>query len=77
MTTRQKILITGASSGLGEGMARRYAAQGRSLALAARRIDRLDELADELRPAAAQVAVAELDVADTDAVPVVFGKLRD
>ena len=77
MTTRQKILITGASSGLGEGMARRYAAQGRSLALAARRIDRLDELAAELRPTAAQVAVSELDVTDTDAVPVVFRALRD
>lgn len=77
MTTRQKILITGASSGLGEGMARRYAAQGRSLALAARRIDRLDELAAELRSTAAQVAVSELDVTDTDAVPVVFRALRD
>ena len=77
MTTRQKILITGASSGLGEGMARRYAAQGRSLALAARRIDRLDELAAELRPTAAQVAVSELDVTDVETVPVVFRKLRD
>ena len=47
-TARQRILITGASSGLGEGMARRFAAMGRDLALAARRIDRLASLQEEL-----------------------------
>lgn len=46
--TRQKILITGASSGLGAGMARSFAAQGRDLALCARRTDRLTELKAEL-----------------------------
>ena len=46
--TRQKILITGASSGLGAGMARAFAAQGRDLALCARRTDRLDELKAEM-----------------------------
>jgi short-subunit dehydrogenase len=46
--TRQKILITGASSGLGAGMARAFAARGRDLALCARRTDRLDELKAEL-----------------------------
>lgn len=77
MTTRENILITGASSGLGEGMAREFAAKGRSLALAARRVDRLEALADELRPTAARVATAHLDVTDVDSVPVVFGNLRD
>ncbi|MFW0795721.1 SDR family oxidoreductase [Gordonia sp. CPCC 205515] len=76
-TTRQKILITGASAGLGEGMARRFADRGRALALCARRLDRLDDLAEELRPSAAQVATAELDVTDTDAVPRVFARLAD
>ena len=47
--TRQKIFITGASSGLGAGMARAFAAKGRDLALCARRIDRLiRELGEEL-----------------------------
>jgi DNA-binding IclR family transcriptional regulator len=45
---RQRILITGASSGLGEGMARRFAAMGRDLGLVARRLDRLEALRDEL-----------------------------
>ncbi|GGF34764.1 putative short-chain dehydrogenase/reductase [Williamsia phyllosphaerae] len=58
-------------------MARAFAAQGRSLALCARRVDRLDALADELRPSAARVATAALDVTDTAAVPTVFRALRD
>lgn len=77
MSNREKILITGASSGLGEGMARAFAKQGRSLALCARRLDRLEALAAQLRPQAGQVEVAALDVTDFDSVPVVFRALRD
>ncbi|PXW31415.1 UNVERIFIED_CONTAM: short-subunit dehydrogenase [Williamsia faeni] len=75
--SRNKILITGASSGLGEGMAKTYAAQGRLLALCARRVERLDELKAELGAQASQIATAALDVTDVDTVPVVFGALRD
>lgn len=45
---RKNIVITGASSGLGEEMARQFAAKGRNLALCARRTDRLDALKTEL-----------------------------
>jgi short-subunit dehydrogenase len=74
---RQKILITGASSGLGAGMARAFAARGRDLALCARRIDRLEELKDELTQQypGVKVAVAALDVNDHDEVPKVFAQL--
>jgi NAD(P)-dependent dehydrogenase (short-subunit alcohol dehydrogenase family) len=44
------VVITGASSGLGEATARHLSAQGASVVLGARRIDRLQTLADELYP---------------------------
>ena len=77
--TRQKILITGASSGLGAGMARQFAAKGRDLALCARRTERLDELKAELaaRHPHVKVAVAALDVNDHEAVPRVFGEMSE
>ena len=43
------ILITGASSGIGEGCARKFASQGARLILNARSTDKLTDLADELR----------------------------
>lgn len=43
------VVITGASSGLGEATARLLSAQGASVVLGARRVDRLQSLADELR----------------------------
>jgi len=75
--TRQKILITGASSGLGAGMARVFASKGRDLALCARRTDRLGELRAELleRHPGITVAVAALDVNDHEQVPKVFAAL--
>jgi short-subunit dehydrogenase len=77
--TRQKILITGASSGLGAGMARAFAAMGRDLALCARRTDRLDELKSELlkQYPSIKIAVSALDVNDHDQVPKVFAELSD
>ncbi len=56
-----KIFITGASSGIGESMARFYAKQGVQLGLVARRADFLARLADELLP---RPAVYALDVCD-------------
>lgn len=48
MTDRRLVLITGASSGIGEEFARQYAMRGWDVALTARRIDRLDKLAREI-----------------------------
>lgn len=75
--TRQRILITGASTGLGRGMAREFAAKGRDLALCARRLDLLEALRAEIaeRHPQVRVAVRELDVNDHPRVFAVFGEL--
>ena len=68
------ILITGASSGLGAEMARQFAAKGYDLALAARRVDRLEELRAGILAVSpdTRVEVRALDVNDDDAVFEVF-----
>jgi len=68
------ILITGASSGLGEEMARQFADLGYDLALCARRTERLDALQTEIASAHPDltVGVKALDVNDDDAVFAVF-----
>ncbi len=70
---RKIILITGASSGLGAGMAREFAASGHDLALCARRTERLQSLADELmQKHGVRVSVRTLDVNDYPQVFDVF-----
>ena len=67
------ILITGASSGLGAGMAREFAAKGYNLALCARRLERLEALQQELQSQfSIQVKIKTLDVTHYDDVFTVF-----
>lgn len=76
---RKRILITGASSGLGRGMAREFARAGSDLALCARRLDRLEALKAELEAAhpGIRVSIHSLDVTDHEQVFAVFAAARD
>jgi NADP-dependent 3-hydroxy acid dehydrogenase YdfG len=58
------ILLTGASSGIGEATARYLASQGHSLIMGARRTDRLKTLTDSIRAEGGTVAYQALDVTD-------------
>lgn len=67
------ILITGASSGLGAGMAREFASLGYNLAICARRLERLQSLKQEIeRDFSVKVIAKVLDVTDYDQVFEVF-----
>jgi len=64
--TQGHALVTGASSGIGAALAREYARRGVPLILTARRAERLQALADELRPLV-EVVVIAADLADPGA----------
>jgi NADP-dependent 3-hydroxy acid dehydrogenase YdfG len=57
-------LVTGASSGIGEATARALAAEGAAVAVAARRKDRLDELAKKIEDDGGKALAIETDVTD-------------
>jgi 3-hydroxy acid dehydrogenase / malonic semialdehyde reductase len=68
------VFVTGASSGFGASVARRFAADGTRVVVSARRTDRLTDLAAEL---GSSVHAVELDVTDPDAITRVVADLPD
>ncbi len=74
---KETVLITGASSGLGMGLAKLFAADGSDLVLVARREDRLIELANELKAEhGIEVHVLPKDLSKKSAPKEIFGHLK-
>lgn len=76
--TRKNILITGASAGLGLGMAKEFARLGRNLALCARRLENLEALKSELLSINPniEIHIAQLDVDNHEQVFEVFNQFK-
>ncbi len=71
------VLVTGASSGIGAALARRFAACGARLAITARRRDRLDGLAEELAAAGhVPPVVCAADLCDDDSAARIVDQVR-
>ncbi len=71
-------VVTGASSGLGVDFARELASRGANVVLVARRKDRLEQVADELRSKhGAEVEVVALDLSSSDAPLELHRRMKD
>jgi 3-hydroxy acid dehydrogenase/malonic semialdehyde reductase len=74
----KRVLITGASSGIGAACARRFARGGAAVTLWARRLDRLQQLASELETAnGSDIQLQDVDVRDRAAVTAAAAGLID
>jgi len=73
----RRVVVTGASSGIGVATVRAFAAAGARVTLAARREDRLRHLASQLEASGARVAVARTDMRVEDDVLRLFDRARE
>ena len=72
----KSIAVFGVGSGLGQAVARRYAQEGYTVILVARRREPLDLLAKDLASAGATAHVITADLSDTEAVPALAKQIR-
>lgn len=71
------VVITGASSGIGEATARLFSAAGASVVLGARRLGKLTVLADEIKAAGGKAEVVQTDVSKRQDVEALVAKAVD
>jgi short-subunit dehydrogenase len=71
----QTVLITGASSGIGAGLAREFSRSGWRVALVARRLEKLEVLAGEIRAAGGKASVHRGDVTEEGSLAAVIAEL--
>jgi short-subunit dehydrogenase len=74
--TNKVVMITGASSGIGKGLALEIASRGASVGLVARRESLLEELAGEIKARNAKAVSASADVRDPEAVRAAADRFR-
>ena len=72
----KSIAVFGAGPGLGQAVAHRYAREGYTIVLVARRQEPLDLLAKDLASAGATAHVITADLSDTDAIPALAEQIR-
>jgi len=77
VTQNKVVVVTGASSGIGEATARLLAANGFHVVLGARRLDRLQAIAASIEAAGGSVRVRALDVTDRADMDAFIGFARD
>ena len=75
--TGKVAVVTGASSGLGADAARAYVEAGANVALLARRFEKLEALAEELRAAGADALPVQCDVTDEESVKAAIEKVLE
>ena len=73
--TNRIALVTGASRGIGRACALELAKAGAKVALAARQIEKLEEVAGEIRAAGGQAFVAPMDLCSHDSIKVAFANV--
>lgn len=72
----KRILLTGASSGIGEAAAEKFARRGATVVVAARRQELLDELVDRITAAGGSARAHACDLSDLEAVDELVAKLE-
>jgi NAD(P)-dependent dehydrogenase (short-subunit alcohol dehydrogenase family) len=70
-------IVTGASNGIGRGIAETYAAEGASTVLVARRAQLLDEVASGIRSRGGEALPVPADLTQEEAIIALFAKVKD